>query len=101
MELPVEVEKRKAARMTSRINLKTERIAKTQEMPTIASQRSDDEIVQCESDNSTRISNHPSSRLRTSFARLSHMECLGQYARGFFVAVLDGSFYILDQHAAS
>jgi len=50
---------------------------------------------------STRISNHPNSRTLTSFARLNHMQCLGQFAKGFFVGLLDGCFYIIDQHAAS
>lgn len=81
--------------MKDRIDLKTDRIKKTQDLP-----HSQQDEVSLEAVD-TIVSSHPNSRLQTSFARLSHMECLGQYAKGFFVAVLDGSLFLIDQHAAS
>jgi DNA mismatch repair ATPase MutL len=51
---------------------------------------------------STKISSHSRRKgPNTAFSQIGRMVSLGQYAKGFFVTILDDKLYLLDQHAAS
>lgn len=79
--------------MATRIRTKAERINQTQ---SVLSQ-------DCPAEDSTptQIYVHPQGNQPQRFANLRRMVCIGQYAKGFFVAHLDGCLYLIDQHAAS